>query len=48
LFAFSRIYVGVHYPIDIIVGALIGVLYALLFYRLYNRVIAPRIRSVRP
>ena len=48
LFAFSRIYVGVHYPIDIIVGTLVGLLYAMLFYRLYTKVIAPRILSGHP
>lgn len=37
LFGSSRIYVGVHYPLDIIVGAVVGVLSALLFYGLYNR-----------
>ena len=41
LFALSRIYVGVHYPIDIIVGALVGVFSAGLFYRLYQRLILP-------
>ena len=32
LFVLSRIYVGVHYPSDILVGALVGVLMAYLFY----------------
>jgi undecaprenyl-diphosphatase len=32
LFAGSRIYVGVHYPSDIIVGALVGSVLALLGY----------------
>lgn len=41
LFALSRIFVGVHYPIDIIVGALVGVLFAVLFYRLYVKIIVP-------
>lgn len=41
LFAMSRIYVGVHFPIDIIVGALVGILSGILFYWLYNRFIAP-------
>lgn len=35
LFVMSRVYVGVHYPLDLLVGALVGVLFALLFYSLY-------------
>jgi undecaprenyl-diphosphatase len=38
LFALSRIYVGVHYPLDLIVGALVGILFAIFFYRLYHKV----------
>ncbi|MFV0530903.1 MAG: phosphatase PAP2 family protein [Flavobacteriales bacterium] len=34
--AYSRIYVGVHYPLDIICGAVFGILSALLFYQLYT------------
>jgi len=41
LFAYSRIYVGVHYPLDLITGALAGILFGFLFYRLYGRFIAP-------
>ncbi|WP_299436377.1 phosphatase PAP2 family protein [uncultured Maribacter sp.] len=40
LFAYSRIYVGVHYPLDIIIGAIVGVLSGFLFYALYKRFIA--------
>lgn len=46
LIGFSRIYVGVHYPFDVLVGIIIGVLTAYLVYRyeykifnLWNRVI---------
>lgn len=36
LFCMSRIYVGVHFPLDIIVGAIIGILSGILFYKLHN------------
>ncbi len=48
LFVTSRIYVGVHYPVDIIVGALVGVASAFLFYNLYTKFIAPYIASSHP
>lgn len=41
LFAASRIFVGVHYPLDIIVGTLVGILTALLFYKSYTAIIVP-------
>ena len=37
LFTYSRIYVGVHYPLDLIVGGLFGVAMAFLFLVLYKR-----------
>lgn len=37
LLSYSRIYNGVHYPADVIVGALIGVLLAFLVFTLYKR-----------
>jgi undecaprenyl-diphosphatase len=36
LVAYSRIYIGVHYPLDIITGALVGLFFSWLFYKLYN------------
>lgn len=41
LFAMSRVYVGVHFPIDLIVGAMVGVLSAWMFYKLYFLLISP-------
>lgn len=35
--SYSRIYNGVHYPTDILVGAIIGILSAFLFYSIYKR-----------
>lgn len=35
LFAYSRLYLGVHYPTDIFMGVLAGVFFGTLFYRLY-------------
>lgn len=37
LFAMSRIYVGVHFPIDIIVGMVVGILSGVLFHWIYRR-----------
>jgi len=34
LFAYSRIYIGVHFPIDVIAGSVLGVLIGFIFYRL--------------
>ncbi|MGB3343350.1 MAG: phosphatase PAP2 family protein [Aequorivita sp.] len=39
IFALSRIYVGVHYPSDIFVGALVGIVIAYLFYRLCKKML---------
>ncbi|MCL2560867.1 MAG: phosphatase PAP2 family protein [Rikenellaceae bacterium] len=36
LVAYSRIYLGVHYPLDILLGALLGILAGVLFVKLYQ------------
>lgn len=33
MFAYSRIYIGVHFPLDVLTGALLGALIGYLFYR---------------
>ncbi len=42
-FSFSRIYLGVHYPSDIVVGALVGILFAVIFYKMHQKLRAPYI-----
>lgn len=34
--SYSRIYVGVHYPLDLLIGAIIGMVYAVLVVRIYR------------
>lgn len=36
LFTLSRIFVGVHYPSDLIVGACVGSILGMMFYTIYN------------
>lgn len=43
LFTYSRIYLGVHYPVDIIVGWFVGFLFASLFYKMHKKFKAPYI-----
>lgn len=46
LVSYSRIYVGVHYPADVIVGALVGVLAAYIIYKLYEWIL-PKIKKTK-
>ena len=38
LFSYSRLYLGVHFPIDILVGISIGILFANLYFALYKKI----------
>ncbi len=42
LIAYSRVYLGVHYPGDVLVGGLYGALVGVLFALLFARVVQPR------
>ncbi|QLG44316.1 phosphatase PAP2 family protein [Costertonia aggregata] len=48
LFASSRIFVGVHFPIDILVGTLVGILSAFMFYNVYVKFIVPYLGLTHP
>jgi undecaprenyl-diphosphatase len=39
LVAYSRIYIGVHYPLDVLSGMAFGSLVGMLFYQLWRRII---------
>ncbi len=42
-FSFSRLYLGVHYPLDILAGSITGVFFAWVFYKMHQRFSAPYI-----
>lgn len=42
-FSASRLYLGVHYPLDIIAGMFIGIVFARIFYRMHIKFKAPYI-----
>ncbi|MCW2912703.1 MAG: phosphatase family protein, partial [Actinomycetia bacterium] len=47
LMAASRVYVGVHYPHDVLAGALIGVMIVLGFAPLARRLLTPLVERLR-
>jgi len=43
LVSYAQIYVGVHYPLDILGGALLGSLISLILYKIASRFVLPRL-----
>lgn len=43
IFAYSRIYLGLHFPLDILSGYFFGAIFGILFYKLYKKYIINRI-----
>lgn len=43
--SYSRIYLGVHYPSDVILGAIIGMIIAWIMYFLYSRILKKSINT---
>ena len=37
IFAYSRIYLGLHYPLDIVSGYLVGGIFGFLFFKIYQK-----------
>ena len=45
IFAYSRIYLGLHFPLDIISGFVFGSFTGILFYRIFSKIISKYITS---
>jgi len=43
LVAFSRVYVGVHYPLDVTIGGLIGWIFGLFFFKIFEIILFRRL-----
>ena len=45
LICYSRIYLAMHFPMDITLGAIIGIVASILFYKLYVKLLTIRIKK---
>ena len=48
MISFSRLYIGVHYPTDVIVGIIIGTIVAILVYRISSKINIDHIKKKNP
>lgn len=45
IISFSRVYLGVHYPLDVFVGALLGIVLAIVLYSSMNKLFKKQMKS---
>lgn len=43
IFAYSRIYLGLHFPFDVITGYVFGAFYGILFYKIFKKIILKKL-----
>lgn len=48
LFVMSRIYLGVHFPLDLAIGAVVGAISAWIFSKIYKNITLPYLGSTHP
>ena len=43
--AFSRVYVGVHYPLDVVFGSCLGIIFGLCFFRIFLKILSAILKT---
>ena len=45
LIAFSRLYLFVHFPTDVLAGAILGIVISLMTYYVYEKIVSPKLKK---